>query len=179
VRLWACPHCGGAVEDVEPLIQYLEELPVLRAHVTKLRTYQGHCARCGKTVRSTHPRQMSVAAGAAAVQLGARAVAAAAQLKDEIGLTLRKSCRVLELLCGLRTTAGGLAQAFQRAGQKLQADYEQLGREMAAYPVVHTGNELVGCRVSKLVGLCQGGHVGGKQKTVFEDTAEIRRGVRT
>lgn len=138
VGLWACPHCGGAVEDVEPLIQYLEELPVLRAHVSKLRTYQGYCTRCGKTVRSTHPRQMSVAAGAAAVQLGARAVAAAAQLKHGIGLTLRKSCRVLELLCGLRTTAGGLAQAFQRAGQKLQADYEQLGREMAASPVVHT-----------------------------------------
>ena len=75
---------------------------------------------------------MSVAAGAAAVQLGARAVAAAAQLKHGIGLTLRKSCRVIELLCGLRTTA------FQRAGQKLQADYEQLGREMAASPVVHT-----------------------------------------
>jgi hypothetical protein len=65
-------------------------------------------------------------------------VAAAAQLKHGIGLTLRKSARVLELLCGVRTTAGGLAQAFQRAGQKLQADYEQLGREMAASPVVHT-----------------------------------------
>lgn len=81
---------------------------------------------------------MSVAGGCAAVQLGARAVAAAAELKHGAGLTLRKVCRVLENLCGLKTTAGGLAQAFQRAAQKLQADYEELGREIARAPVVHT-----------------------------------------
>lgn len=138
VSLWACPHCGGAVEEVAPLIQYLEELPEVRPHVTKLTTYEGHCPRCQKMVRSLHPRQMSMAGGCAAVQWGARAVAAAAELKHGAGLTLRKVCRVLERLCGLRSTPGGLAQAFQRAGQKLEADYQELCQQMAASPVVHT-----------------------------------------
>jgi phosphocarrier protein HPr len=36
-----------------------------------------------------------------------------AQGSWRVVLTLRKSCQVLELLCGLRTAAGGLAEAFQ------------------------------------------------------------------
>ena len=44
------------------------------------------------------PRQMSTAGGCAGVQLGARAVALASELKHGLGLTLRKSARVLQVL---------------------------------------------------------------------------------
>ena len=138
VALPCCPHCAGALELLTPLEQFIEELPVVRPHVTRLTTCEGHCPRCEQLVRSTHPRQTSTAGGCAGVQLGARAVALAAELKHSLGLTLRKSCRTLALLGGLRVSAGGLAQAFQRAAQKLAGEDEALRTQLLAAPVLHT-----------------------------------------
>ena len=138
VPLPCCPQCAGALALVTPLEQYLEELPPVRPHVTRLRTYEGHCAHCAQWVRSTHPRQTSTAGGCAGVHLGARAVAVAAELKHSLGLTLRKSCRALALLGGLRVSPGGLAQAFQRAAEKLAAQETALQRQILASPVLHT-----------------------------------------
>jgi hypothetical protein len=59
VPLTACPHCGGAVEKRRPVVQYIEELPVVRPHVTKLVTEEAACPHCQEVVRSTHPRQVS------------------------------------------------------------------------------------------------------------------------
>ena len=87
---------------------------------------------------SSHPRQMSTASGCAGVQLGARAVAVAAELKHGLGLTLRKTCRALNVMGGLRVSPGGLAQAFQRAAEKLAAEEEKLRTQVLAAPVVHT-----------------------------------------
>ena len=77
VPLEGCPHCGGAVCDKRPLTQYIEEIPVVRPHVTQLTTEEGWCAHCQKEVYSTHPLQTGRAGGAAAAQLGARALALA------------------------------------------------------------------------------------------------------
>ena len=138
VPLPCCPHCAGALEMIMPLDQFIEELPPVRPHVTRLRTYEGRCPRCEKLVRSTHPRQTSTAGGCAGVQLGARAVAIAAELKHGLGLTLRKSCRVLALLGGLRVSPGGLAHAFQRASEKLALEDTALHTQLLTAPVVHT-----------------------------------------
>lgn len=138
VPLRCCPHCSGGLEMVTPIEQFIEELPPVRPHVTRLRTFEGHCPRCEKLVRSTHPRQMSTAGGCAAVQLGARAVAIAAELKHGLGLTMRKTCRALSLLGGLRVSAGGLAQAFQRTAEKLTQEDASLHAQMLAAPVLHT-----------------------------------------
>jgi len=138
VPLPCCPDCAGALEMIAPVEQFIEELPAVRPYVTRLRTYEGHCPRCEKLVRSTHPRQTSTAGGCAGVQLGARAVAVAAELKHSLGLTLRKSCRALALLGGLRVSPGGLAQAFQRAAQKLADEDEALRAQLLAAPVLHT-----------------------------------------
>ena len=81
---------------------------------------------------------MSTAGGCAAVQLGARAVAIAAELKHGLGLTMRKTCRALSLLGGLRVSAGGLAQAFQRTAEKLTQEDASLHAQMLAAPVLHT-----------------------------------------
>jgi transposase len=138
VPLPCCPECSGALEMVTPIEQFIEELPAVRPHVTRLRTFEGHCPRCEKLVRSTHPRQMSTAGGCAGVQLGARAVAVAAELKHGIGLTMRKTCRTLSLLGGLRVSAGGLAQIFQRTAEKLTQEDAALQTQMLAAPVLHT-----------------------------------------
>lgn len=125
VPLPECPHCGGPVSGLEPVVQYLEELPVPRVHVTKLTTYRGECPRCGE-VRSTHPRQVSTAGGAAEVMLGARAQAVATALKVEQGLTARRACAVLKEVCGLSLSPGGLTQLTARIAGKVQPLYDGL-----------------------------------------------------
>ena len=69
---------------------------------------------------------MSEATGAAKVQLGPRAVALAVVLNKQLGQTTRTSCRVLDLLGGLRVTPGGLTQALQRAAAKFAPAYDRL-----------------------------------------------------
>ena len=125
VPLPACPHCGGAVEGVEPIEQFIEEIPVVQPRVTHLVTYRGVCPHCGE-VHSTHPLKTSDATGAAATQLGPRAQALAATLNKQHGLTMRTTCRVLEQVAGLRLSPGGLAQLVQRVGQKAEASYAAL-----------------------------------------------------
>jgi transposase len=122
VPLPCCPQCGGGVEQVEPIEQFIEEIPPFRPTVTRLVTYRGQCPHCGE-VQSSHPLQTSDATGAAKVQLGPRARAVASVLNKQHGLTMRTTCRVIDQLAGLRLTPGGLAQLVQRVGQKAEAPY--------------------------------------------------------
>lgn len=125
VPLAGCPHCGGPVTAVEPVEQLIEEVPPARPHVTRLVTYRGRCATCG-AVRSSHPLQTSTATGAAKVQLGPRACALAAALNKQFGLTMRKTCRVLGHLTGLRLSPGGLARSVQRAAARVRPAFDSL-----------------------------------------------------
>jgi len=58
----------------------------------------------------------------------------AAELKHGLGLTLRKTCRTLSLLGGLKVSAGGLAQLFARTAQKLTGEDAALQTQMLASP---------------------------------------------
>jgi hypothetical protein len=125
VPLTGCPRCGGPVTALQPIEQFIEEIPPIRPRVTRLVTYQGRCVRCG-SVHSSHPLQTSTAGGAAKVQLGPRAHALAAALNKQFGLTMRKTCRVLEHTAGLRLSPGGLAQAVQRSAAKVAPAFASL-----------------------------------------------------
>ena len=114
---------------VEPIEQFIEEIPPVRPHVTRLVTYRGGCATCG-AVHSSHPLQTSTATGAAKVQLGPRARALAAALNKQFGLTMRKTCRVLKLLCGLTLSPGGLALAVQCTATKVMPAFDSLVTEI-------------------------------------------------
>ena len=96
VELCSCTHCGGQqFRDQSQSEQFIEELPPVRPQVTRLRTYEAICLRCGQRVRSGHPLQMSLATGAAGIHLGPRALALAADLNNAKGLSMRKTCAVL------------------------------------------------------------------------------------
>jgi hypothetical protein len=136
VRLTGCPHCGGNVSDVRPCEQIIEDLPPVRPHVTRLVTYTGRCPRCGD-VRSTHPLQVSTAVGAAKVHLGARALALGTLLNKHLGLPMRRTCRVLHELGGLRLTPGGLAQALHRVAEKAKGSFLELVAGLRAQPAVY------------------------------------------
>jgi transposase len=136
VPLKECPHCHGPVQDKRPVIQYIEEVPVVRPIVTELITEQGWCGHCQQEVYTTHPLQTSRAEGAARVQLGPRALGLAADLRAK-GLSMRKTVKVLEEHFGLKLTPGGLALALQRLGRRVAADYDQLPDLLRKSAVVH------------------------------------------
>lgn len=125
VPLAECPHCQRELTDRAPLVQYIEEIPPVRPRVTRLVTWQAECPCCGE-VRSTHPLQTSTAGGAAAVQLGPRALAVATLLNKQLGVTVRKTCRVMHKLLGLSLTPGGLTQALDRVAHKTESQYEAM-----------------------------------------------------
>ena len=135
VPLEHCPHCGGPVQGARPLVQYIEDIPPVKAHVTRLVTYVGQCPRCGE-VRSSDPLQVSTAGGCARVQIGPRALGLAAQLKAELGLPYRKLSRVLAHW-GLRVSAGGLSQALARVAARLRGNYYGIAQAIRASPVVN------------------------------------------
>ena len=136
VPLKECPHCHGPVQDKRPVIQYIEEVPVVRPIVSELITEQGWCGHCQQEVYTTHPLQTSRAEGAAQVQLGPRALGLAADLRAK-GLSMRKTVTVLEEHFGLKLTPGGLALALQRLGRRVAADYDQLPDLLRKSAVVH------------------------------------------
>jgi hypothetical protein len=136
VPLDRCPNCGGDIDDVHRVEQFIEEIPPVRPRVTRLVTYTASCRHCGE-VHSTHPLQTSRGQGAAKVQLGPRALAIAASLNKRFNLTMRKSCGVLEQFFGLRLTPGGLSQALDRVADKLAGAYERLLQDIRGSPAVN------------------------------------------
>jgi transposase len=138
VPLKTCPECGREVKARRQVVQYIEELPVVRPRVIKLTTEEADCPRCQKAVRSLHPLQVSLAEGAAGVQLGPRALGVAAQLNKQHGLTVRKTCAVLRELFQLRISPGGLTQALARVAGKLEPAYQNLMAQLRAGPCVHS-----------------------------------------
>jgi hypothetical protein len=101
----------------------------------KLTTYIGTCQKCGE-VHSGHPLQTSLGQGAAKVQMGPRALALAASLNKVHGLTMRKTCKVLRDLAGLRITAGGISQALNRIAGRVKGIYELLKQDIRGSPAV-------------------------------------------
>lgn len=138
VPLEKCPECGQAVRDARPVVQYIEELPVVRPQVIKLVTHEADCPHCQKAVRSAHPLQVSLAEGAAGVQLGPVALGVAAELNKKHGLTLRRTCAVLKQLFQLKLSPGGLVQALKRLAGKWEPSYENLLARLRAGPYVHS-----------------------------------------
>jgi hypothetical protein len=137
VNLDCCPHCQGPVCEKQSCTQYIEEIPVVRPHVTELTTEAGWCEHCQCEVGSTHPLQVSRAGGAAGVQLGPRALALACDLNKAKGLSMRKTVAVLHDHFGLKLTPGGLALLVQRVGRTLAPQYQELAVQLRQSPVVH------------------------------------------
>ncbi len=136
----ACPHCGGELEECqEGWEQFQEELPEVRALVTRVSGKWARCTRCGRRVRGRHPRQTSEAIGAAAAQVGPRALALACSLHTEHGLSVRKTTATMREL-GIRLSPGGLVQALARIGNRCQLTYQALAAVVRRSPVV-SGDE--------------------------------------
>jgi len=131
-----CPHCGEELQVERVACQWQEDLPVPRSSETTCYQVQiGRCVGCGRRVQPRHPQQTSDALGAAAVQLGPRAVALAAWLSKGLGLPAGKIARLLGHL-GVTVTPGGVVQAVARAARRAAPTYQALIEGVKASPVV-------------------------------------------
>ena len=54
--------------------QFQAEIPEVRPHVMQFNVHVGECTDCGRRVQGRHPQQSSDALGAAASQVGPRAI---------------------------------------------------------------------------------------------------------
>jgi transposase len=147
-RLNGCPCCGGPVLNVEELIQYVIDLPEIRAHVLKILTERGWCRRCRKQVRTVHPRQVSKAGGAAAVALGPRATALVVELKHRQGVPYRDIAELFGRYFNLPVTHGALVQASVRLADKATGDYLALVTQLQHSGLVHSDE--TGWRIARL-----------------------------
>jgi transposase len=132
----SCPHCSGReLIGLRTAAQFVEDLPEPTTVLTRFDIAVGACVACGRRVQGRHPQQTSEALGAAAAQIGPRALATAAWLHKSCGLPLAKICALYANL-GLSVTPGALAQAMDRLAAKGATTYEALKAELAAQAVI-------------------------------------------
>ena len=178
VGLWACPHSGGAVEDVEPLIQYLEELPVLRACEQTEDLSRALCAVWKN--RAQHPppadeRGRRRCRRAARGSRRGRGCPIKARNRTDAAQELPGSGVALRAAHNSRGPGASLSTRGPKTPSRLRAAWPGDGRLSGGS---HRRNELVVCRASKLVGLCQGGEnpatlyrvVAHRDRSTFHET---------
>jgi transposase len=132
----ACPSCGGGVEMQAVADQYQTDIPPVRPRVLRFRVQIGACRKCGGRVQGRHPRQTSNALGAAASQLGPRAVALAADMNKGLGLPYGKVKSIFGSHFGIDVSRGGLCTALQRLAEQGQPTYDGLVETIQSSPVV-------------------------------------------
>lgn len=131
-----CPDCGGAVEDTHVTAQYQEDLPPVRPLVRRFDVHVGRCRRCGRRVQGRHPLQTSDALGAAAVQIGPEAVATAAVLNKQLGVSFGKIATLFAERFGLPVAPSAIVRALHRAATKAFPTYTALVQTVRTSPIV-------------------------------------------
>ena len=121
-----CPSCGGAIAVEAVHVQYQADLPPVHPHVTAFHVHVGRCRRCGRRAQGRDARQTSTARGAAASQVGPRALAWAAWLHTGLGVPFAKVATILRTGFGLAITPGGLVQALHRVAARSAPTYHAL-----------------------------------------------------
>lgn len=135
-----CPDCGGALGPVGVEWASTTELaeqvrPLVRVFAVEVRC----CGQCRRKVRGQHADLAPDQYGATAHRIGPRAKAAAHALHYGLGVPVRKTPAILEMLTGLRVTQGALTQdALKQAEGEAGRVYTRLRDDVRQSPVVHT-----------------------------------------
>jgi transposase len=121
-----CPHCGGSeVQSEGCQAQYLEDI-VRQTVVRRFAIAVGHCRGCARRVQGRDPLQTSDALGVGGVQLGPEALALAAILNKQMGLSLGHTQQVLSYGFGLEASRAGLCRALARLARRAEPTYAGL-----------------------------------------------------
>jgi len=135
-----CPDCSGALGAATVEWASTTELPeqvrpLVRVFAVEVRC----CGRCRRKVRGRHADLAPDQYGATAHRVGPRAKAAAHALHYGLGVPVRKTSPILELLTGLKVTQGALTQdALKQADGEAGKVYGRLREGLRHSPVVYT-----------------------------------------
>lgn len=130
-----CPECGDSVDFERWDEQFQTELPEVRPTVTRFRVGVGRCRGCKRRVQGRHPEQTSDALGAAASQVGPRAMAWGAWLHYELGLSFGKCSSLLGRL-GVNVTAGAICSSSASTSTALVPTHNAIKAHVANSPAV-------------------------------------------
>lgn len=131
-----CPDCGGRLQRDRIATQYQEDIPPVRPLVRCFKVHVGHCTRCQRRVQGRHPLQTSDALGAAACQIGPQALALAAMLNKQFGLSFGKVAALFRQRFALHVTPSGLVRALHRVARRGQPSYAALRATIRGSPAV-------------------------------------------
>lgn len=132
-----CPDCGGRIVKGEVQDQYQTDIPPVVPVVTQFRIHTGSCRDCGRQVRGRHEEQTSEAVGAAAHQIGPKALATASQMHSVLGLSYGKLAALFENCFGLVLLPSTLVRAQGRLGVRVEPVYEELKLALRQAPFVY------------------------------------------
>jgi transposase len=133
----ACPKCEGKVVEVGVAQQFQTDLPPPPPLIVRrFWIHIGECGDCGCRVQPRHALQTSDALGAAAVQLGPRALGLGTQLNKAYGLSWGKAARFTAETFGLQATRATYCRASLRMAKKLEPTYEALIQATRKSPIV-------------------------------------------
>ena len=132
-----CPDCGGGLREEFIRDQFQTDIPPVVPVTTQFRIHVGCCLECGKKVRGRHPQQSSDAVGAAAHQIGPKALATASHLHTVLGLPYGKITDLFQRFFGLEVVPSTLVRAQTRLGSLVEPTYEELKLALRQAAVVY------------------------------------------
>jgi hypothetical protein len=110
----------------------VEEVIPARREVVRHVQHEGECQECGHAQWGALPPEL----GKAPV-LGPSVLALVASLRFAFGLSWHKVSRYLEEHAGLKVTAGGLCQLFQRGARRTQPVVQDIADKALQLPFLH------------------------------------------
>lgn len=131
-----CPACEKPAKLIGRQRQWQTDIPILDAVTTEFVIDVSRCTKCGRELRARHPEQTSTAVGAAAVQIGPRAVALAAKLNKECGVSYGRIADLFERGFGLITSRSAVNRAVARLGSRLEPVYQRIGTQIRSRPML-------------------------------------------
>ena len=122
LQLAECPTCRHKLKPSNKFHEHIqEEIIPARVEVTRYKHYEYWCSHCQAAVIAPHaPDEIPYG------HLGPRVLSVMALLKYHYVLPGNKIKAVLQELCGLKVSEGGIAQALQRLGRYLDTEAEAI-----------------------------------------------------
>jgi len=133
--MW-CPRCEKPAKLVGHRRQWQSDIPAVQATTTEFRIDVARCSRCGCELTDRHPEQTSDAVGAAGVQIGPRAVALAAKLNKECGISYGRIADLFAKGFGLSVSRSAISRAVDRLATRLVPVYEQIAQQVRSRPML-------------------------------------------
>ena len=134
-KLDNCPDCGGELSDDDACgfwDHFQEDIIPAKVETTCYRHYRYRCPHC--KARHDAPAQGDEIPNA---KVGPRVLLAAALYKEDYALPYAKIAQLFDQNCGLKISAGGLAQGLQRLSERFQGELNALRAAIRASPFAH------------------------------------------